>query len=202
MKKYQYYHNIKFTLDEKSGYYQNSTIHKSLHRFVWEENNGVIPNGYEIHHIDFNKSNNHISNLIMLSKKEHLEIHSKSLTDQQRQFRRDNMNNVARPKAIEWHKSRDGREWHKKHYEEYLKDSKPKVKKTCIFCGNEFIGYSNSNYCSNKCKSAQRRKSGVDNITLNCIICGNEFITNKNRPAKTCSKSCANKMWHSKKKGR
>lgn len=53
MKKYQYYHNIKFTLDEKSGYYQNSTIHKSLHRFVWEENNGVIPKGYEIHHIDF-----------------------------------------------------------------------------------------------------------------------------------------------------
>ena len=49
------------------------------------------------------------------------------------------MNNVARPKAIEWHKSRDGREWHKKHYEEYLKDSKQKVKKTCIFCGNEFI---------------------------------------------------------------
>ena len=58
MKKHQYYHNIKFTLDEKSGYYQNSTIHKSLHRFVWEENNGVIPKGYEIHHIDFNKSNN------------------------------------------------------------------------------------------------------------------------------------------------
>lgn len=44
MKKYQYYHNIKFTLYEKSGYYQNSTIHKYLHRFVWEENNGVIPN--------------------------------------------------------------------------------------------------------------------------------------------------------------
>ena len=154
MKKYQYYHNIKFTLDEKSGYYQNSTIHKSLHRFVWEENNGVIPNGYEIHHIDFNKSNNHISNLIMLSKKEHLEIHSKSLTDQQRQFRRDNMNNVARPKAIEWHKSKEGLEWHKKHYQECLKESKPKIKRVCVFCGSEFIGYSNSNYCSNKCKSA------------------------------------------------
>ena len=198
MEKYKYYHNIKFTLDEKSGYYQNSTIHKSLHRFVWEENNGVIPKGYEIHHIDFNKSNNHISNLIMLSKKEHLEIHSKSLTDQQRQFRRDNMNNVARPKAIEWHKSKEGLEWHKKHYQECLKVSKPKIKRVCVFCGSEFIGYSNSNYCSNKCKSAQRRKSGKDKITVKCIICGNDFSTNKYRPAKTCSKSCANIMWHSK----
>ena len=198
MEKYKYYHNIKFTLDEKSGYYQNSTIHKSLHRFVWEENNGVIPKGYEIHHIDFNKSNNHISNLIMLSKKEHLEIHSKSLTDKQRQFKRDNMNNVARPKAIEWHKSKEGLEWHKKHYQECLKDSKPKMKRECVFCGSEFIGYSNSNYCSNKCKSAQRRKSGKDKITVKCIICGNYFSTNKYRPAKTCSKSCANIMWHSK----
>lgn len=198
MKKYQYYNNIKFTLDEKSGYYQNSTIHKSLHRFVWEENNGVIPKGYEIHHIDFNKSNNRISNLIMISKKEHLDIHSKSLTEQQRQFRRDNMNNVARPKAIEWHKSDKGREWHKKHYQECLKDSKPKIKRVCAFCNNEFIGYSNSNYCSNKCKSAQRRKSGKDKITVKCIICGNDFSTNKYRPAKTCSKSCANIMWHSK----
>ena len=198
MEKYKYYHNIKFTLDEKSGYYQNSTIHKSLHRFVWEENNGVIPKGYEIHHIDFNKSNNHISNLIMLSKKEHLEIHSKSLTAEQRQFRRNNMNNVARPKAIEWHKSKEGLEWHKKHYQECLKESKPKMKRVCVFCGSEFIGYSNSNYCSNKCKSAQRRKSGKDKITVKCIICGNYFRTNKYRPAKTCSKSCANIMWHSK----
>lgn len=198
MEKYKYYHNIKFTLDEKSGYYQNSTIHKSLHRFVWEENNGVIPKGYEIHHIDFNKSNNHISNLIMLSKKEHLEIHSKSLTAEQRQFRRNNMNNVARPKAIEWHKSKEGLEWHKKHYQECLKESKPKMKRVCVFCGSEFIGYSNSNYCSNKCKSAQRRKSGKDKITVKCIICGNDFSTNKYRPAKTCSKSCANIMWHSK----
>ena len=197
MEKYKYYHNIKFTLDEKSGYYQNSTIHKSLHRFVWEENNGVIPNGYEIHHIDFDKSNNHISNLMLVDKKTHLEIHSKSLTDEQRQFRRNNMNNVVRPKAIEWHKSKEGLEWHKKHYQECLKESKPKMKKICVFCGSEFIGYSNSKYCSNKCKSAQRRKSEKDKITVKCIICGNYFITNKYRPAKTCSKSCANIMWHS-----
>ena len=198
MQKYQYYHGIKFTLDKKSGYYQNSTIHKSLHRFVWEENKGEIPKGYEIHHVDFDKSNNHIYNLMMLSKKEHLKIHSKNLTDEQRQFKRDNMNNVARPKAIEWHKSKEGLEWHKKHYQECLKDSKPKMKKICVFCGSEFIGYSNSNYCSNKCKSAQRRKSGKDKITVKCIICGNDFSTNKYRPAKTCSKSCANIMWHSK----
>ena len=90
------------------------------------------------------------------------------------------------------------KEYHKKHYQECLKDSKPKIKRVCAFCNSEFIGYSNSNYCSNKCKSAQRRKSGKDKITVKCIICGNDFITNKYRPAKTCSKSCSNIMWHSK----
>ena len=72
----------------------------------------------------------------------------------------------------------------------------------CKNCGKELkfcrISKPFLTYCSNKCKSAQRRKSGKDKITVKCIICGNEFRTNKYRPAKTCSKSCANIMWHSK----
>lgn len=36
-----------------------------------------IPKGYEIHHIDFNRENNDISNLVMLPKKLHQEYHNK-----------------------------------------------------------------------------------------------------------------------------
>ena len=50
----------------------NGTHQKSIlgHRFVWECNNDVIPKGYEIDHIDKNKTNNHISNLRCVTRNE------------------------------------------------------------------------------------------------------------------------------------
>ena len=42
-----------------------------LHRYIWEKHNGNIPEGYVVHHIDHNKSNNDINNLEMISDKEH-----------------------------------------------------------------------------------------------------------------------------------
>jgi hypothetical protein len=52
------------------------------YRKIWQDHYGPIPvdeNGrsYEIHHIDGNKKNNHITNLIALSIKDHFEIHFK-----------------------------------------------------------------------------------------------------------------------------
>lgn len=47
------------------------------HRYVWEQYNGKIPDGYEIHHRDMNTHNNNISNLTMLTIKEHRSLHSK-----------------------------------------------------------------------------------------------------------------------------
>lgn len=46
-------------------------------------------------------------------------------------------------------------------------------------------------FCSNNCKSAYRRKSGVDNEERICKICGEIFITNKYSKAKVCSKKCS-----------
>lgn len=45
------------------------------HRKVWEEVYGKIPDGFEIHHVDGNNKNNDISNLKMVSIREHLSIH-------------------------------------------------------------------------------------------------------------------------------
>lgn len=45
------------------------------YRKIWETYNGSIPDGYEIHHIDGDRQNNDISNLICLSLKEHYEVH-------------------------------------------------------------------------------------------------------------------------------
>jgi hypothetical protein len=50
------------------------------HRWVWKKHNGEIPvdennQTYEIHHIDRNKKNNSIENLLCLSKREHAQLH-------------------------------------------------------------------------------------------------------------------------------
>jgi hypothetical protein len=52
----------------------------NIYRKIWEQHYGPIPkdeNGrsYEIHHIDGNRSNNHIDNLKCVSIKEHYNIH-------------------------------------------------------------------------------------------------------------------------------
>lgn len=46
------------------------------HHIVWEEANGLIPENYEIHHIDHNKKNNDLENLKLVTVSDHQRIHS------------------------------------------------------------------------------------------------------------------------------
>ncbi len=48
-----------------------------LHRHIWEINNGTIPEGYVIHHINLNRSDNRLNNLMCLTHKQHRELHKK-----------------------------------------------------------------------------------------------------------------------------
>lgn len=45
------------------------------HRLIWEVANGEIPYGYDIHHIDENRSNNSISNLLLVESSTHKHNH-------------------------------------------------------------------------------------------------------------------------------
>ena len=68
------YDGLKWTISKTTGYYRSTTHrkkHVSLHRYVWEKHNGIIPLGFDIHHIDWNKTNNDISNLELISHSEH-----------------------------------------------------------------------------------------------------------------------------------
>ena len=47
------------------------------HRKVWEDNYGIIPKGFLIHHKNCDKKDNKITNLQLVSIKEHVEIHKK-----------------------------------------------------------------------------------------------------------------------------
>ena len=52
------------------GYYVRSGkgYHQALHRLIWEEHNGAIPDGMTIDHINNNKLDNRIENLQLLSR--------------------------------------------------------------------------------------------------------------------------------------
>jgi len=71
--------------DHDSGYNtlslitnEGSILNKQRHIFVYECFNGVVPEGYEIDHIDKNKKNNNLSNLQSLSVADH---HIKTIKD-------------------------------------------------------------------------------------------------------------------------
>ena len=127
----------------------------------------------------------------MLSSTKHKSIHAKEVSDETRQKYRDNMNNNIRPKAIEWHKSAEGREWHKEQWKislgNYIQE---KIKMICINCGKEFetIYNGTNKFCSNNCKSAYRRKTGIDNEERTCKKCGNKYTTNKYSKRQYCDK--------------
>lgn len=73
---HQIYDGKKFSL-RANGYYSLSNEDRCLmHRYVWNKEKYPIPEGYDIHHIDGDKSNNKIENLECLSKSEHTRKYS------------------------------------------------------------------------------------------------------------------------------
>lgn len=162
---------------------------KRLHRAVYEFHHGPIPKGGAVHHVDGNRHNNNIENLVLMGKGSHQSHHMqepKRRADAKRAIR------CAIKAAAEWHKSEEGREWHK---EQYLK-TKDRLRKisefTCAMCGAtyETEDSGRNKFCSKKCSSAWRRKSGIDHADKICATCGKAFQANKYQQIKYCSSEC------------
>jgi hypothetical protein len=161
-----------------------------LHRQIWIDNNGKIPEGAHIHHEDNNPLNNDIKNLVCLTPKQHCAEHP---WDIDRIDLQSELLKRIRPLTKAWHKSEEGL---KKHAEigAMAYNNFVSIEKTCKNCECLFLtkklGHLDE-YCSNKCKSAYRRKTGIDNEQRTCE-CGKEFTANKYSKTKYCSRSCSN----------
>ncbi len=60
--------------ERSNGYFYNVNG-EGIHRYIWEQANGSIPKGWEIHHKDLDPTNNDLPNLQCLTKSEHSRIH-------------------------------------------------------------------------------------------------------------------------------
>jgi hypothetical protein len=72
------------------------------------------------------------------------------------------------------------------------KTNGPHHPKPCAQCGKQFIdGFENNGkFCSNACRSAFRRASGIDDEARLCASCGKAFRVNKYAQQRYCSLEC------------
>lgn len=196
-KRTAYFDGYKFRRDAKTGYYlANKPTYmghrERLHVYVWRKHNGPIPEGYHVHHVDEDKSHNDIDNLCCMPRGAHESLHGLERAALKYDEMRKNLVENAIPKAAEWHRGEAGREWHRQNYKRHLA-VRPQKEHTCQYCGKTYLSKKNesSKFCSNNCKAAARRKSGVDNETRKCIVCGKDFRCNKYSVVKCCSRECS-----------
>lgn len=190
-KKNAYYDGYSFRRDPRTGYYLSTKPINGrrlrLHVYVWMKETGrSVPVGFHIHHKDADKSHNDISNLSLLSKSEHGSWHGRHLSSEQMKKRTVNILQNAVPASKAWHGSDAGHEWHKRHYEVMGDRLHEKVVCKCKQCGKTCIGYRGTKFCSNNCKSAWRRASGIDDVDKICVECGGVYRANKYANTKYC----------------
>lgn len=163
-----------------------------LHRAIWEFHHGPIPDGHHVHHRDENTLNNDIANLDCISEFDHLSGH---MSPEKREAARKRFSH-ARRAAAKWHGSSAGLAWHSEHGKRTWEKRQP-LAKTCDQCGGGFesLGRRDGDrFCSNACKSAWRRASGVDDVNRPCSECGDLFRVNKYETVATCSNPCRQRL--------
>lgn len=142
--KYVSYRRYFYAFSKGNGTQKRTTLHRQL----WKDNFGEIPDGYDIHHRDGNYLNNTIDNLECVSKKDHALRHKKGCTEERKQL----LENI-RPLTKEWHSSDEGKKWHSTHGKNVY-ENLPEKTRVCELCGHEYVTKctrENIRFCSRKC---------------------------------------------------
>jgi hypothetical protein len=129
----------------------------NLHRAVWVEHRGNIPNGFEVHHRDGDSFNNAIGNLELISRSAHRRLH---LLEKHRDGKMAPPSTHALRRAAEWHRSAEGREWHRNHA---INMRRKMHRAICRICSREFPTPqpTRAKYCHPNCRAkAFRQRHG------------------------------------------
>lgn len=158
----------------------------ALHCEIWKDAHGPIPEGHHIHHKDENPSNNDLDNLECMPAGDHLSMHmqGRSIDDMRATM------DYARTFASEWHRSDEGRAWHRVHGRNTIA-KRVAVSLQCQQCRNDFESiHKFARFCSNKCKAMARRRSKTDFVQRSCPVCKLEYSADRYARAQTCSRAC------------
>lgn len=157
------YNGVMYYLNK--GYYRNGKS-KPLHNAVYEYETGeTIPEGYVIHHLDHDSTNNSILNLQLLTVQEHREYHKRVSSTwigsdlQREQLRKAQEMAWKRELTAEdiANKSKAGRmSWEKRKG----------IETTCYECHKEILVYMPRvrYFCSSKCKMRTRRREEKEKL--------------------------------------
>lgn len=160
------FNGFKFYKNKKGRY--SCTI--TLHRFLWQFYNGEIPEGYDIHHKDFNKENNDISNLELVTKEDHKKIH---LSHKIKRTPRKKQKFICTVCGNEYESVNHGNNNYCSQKCKKIAERVRAVKiKICKVCGKIFsdVVSKHRKHCSLECAAALRKRE-----IRNCIHCGKEF---------------------------
>lgn len=202
--KHQRFNGETYLLD-RTGHHRRLNY---LHRIIWNYCYGEIPEGYEIHHADLEKSNNDISNLQIMTGHEHKKLHrkyaakvtcpvcgkifanrshgskfcSRQCAGKARQMPTVEKICLACGKAFTTNRV----EVKYCSFDCYAEARGRLPKQTCLICAKVFSPKTiHQIYCSPECKNKALSKPV---ITKKCAICGKIFIPPKKNPKKNVAR--------------
>lgn len=161
---------------------------KGLHVAIWEFYSGQkVPEGYEVHHKDGNPFHNEFDNLECIPRALHRKI-----TNYRTERVKKHLDEV-RGLAVDWHKSEEGREWHRKHAAESIGKREEK-EYICIQCGKTFKAKNqNAKFCSHNCSVKYDYRKNEREEKRVCVCCGKKFtaIIHPGKDGRrTCGTAC------------
>ena len=158
---YLEHNGVTYRLQSNGKYYQaNSKIvpERLLHRRIWSDTHGEIPDGHSIHHKDHDWTNNDLDNLECIESREHMRQHMIERM-QDNEYRAKTKENllIAQEAAKIWHASPEGHAWHIAHGFNGWKNRKPRTV-VCRYCQNEFQAFKyDAAVCSKRlCKNRRQ----------------------------------------------
>lgn len=168
---------------------------KRLHEEVWIAHHRPIPAGHHVHHRDHDHLNNDPSNLDCITDDEHRAHHTAER--QASGFfttpaKLEHLERI-RPLTVAWHSSPEGLAWHSENGRRAWQ-GREEVERVCERCGEAYrtrSAHGSEKFCSDRCRAAARRASGVDDENRTCERCTATFRVNRYSRMRFCSRSCS-----------
>jgi hypothetical protein len=166
-----------------------------LHREIWSANHGEIPDGYDVHHADDDKSNNDPGNFECRPKPDHCRHHMRS---PERLAKSAESIKIAIERAAE--KRRANPQWSREissiacAASIEAKLNEPLQTFQCAHCGRDYEVKPSSRkrgFCSMSCQGMARKASGIDDEDRICAECGVAFRANRYIRKDCCSRRCS-----------